>query len=106
MRIGSRYLQRLLKKFDNNVPLVAASYNAGPHRVKAWLNGFGALDVDEFIEHIPFLETRNYVKKVVSNYQVYSLLYGNKKDSLSYLSEILNVKATDSLATKETWEDI
>lgn len=106
VKIGSRYLQRLLKKFDNNVPLVAAGYNAGPHRVKAWLNGFGTLDMDEFIEHIPFLETRNYVKKVVSNYQIYSLLYGNKKDSLSYLSELLNVKATSSLATRETWDDI
>lgn len=106
VKIGSRYLQRLLKKFDNNVPLVAAGYNAGPHRVKSWLSKFGTLDMDEFIEHIPFLETRNYVKKVVSNYQIYSLLYGSKKDSLSYLSDLLNVKATDSLVTRETWEEI
>lgn len=106
VKVGSRYLQRLMKKFENLVPLVAAGYNAGPHRVKTWLNGFGSLDVDEFVEHIPFLETRNYVKKVVSNYQVYSTLYGNKKDSLSYLSEALNVKVPDSVVTKETWEDI
>lgn len=106
VKVGSRYLQRLMKKFENVVPLVAAGYNAGPHRVKTWLNSFGSLDTDEFVEHIPFLETRNYVKKVISNYQVYSTLYGSKKDSLSYLSEALNVKIPDSVVTKETWEDI
>lgn len=63
IKIGARYLQRLMVKFENTVPLVAASYNAGPHRVKTWLASFGFLEMDEFIEHIPFLETRNYVKK-------------------------------------------
>ncbi len=106
VKIGARYLQRLEKKFDKNIPLIAAAYNAGPHRVKAWLANFGNLDVDEFVEHIPFLETRNYVKKVVSNYQVYSILYSNKKDSLSYLSDALKMKVPEKVATKETWEDI
>ncbi len=106
VKIGSKYLQRLMKRFENSIPLVAAGYNAGPHRVKAWLLGFGNLDVDEFVEHIPFLETRNYVKRVVSNYHIYGLLYGAKKDALSYLSETLSVKAQDASATKETWEDI
>jgi soluble lytic murein transglycosylase len=106
VKIGSRYLQRLDKRFENNIPLVAAAYNAGPHRVATWLSSFGTLDVDEFVEHIPFLETRNYVKKVVSNFQVYSMLYSNKKDSLAYLSETLKVKLPDSVASKETWEDM
>ncbi|MGZ5279843.1 MAG: transglycosylase SLT domain-containing protein, partial [Pseudobdellovibrionaceae bacterium] len=106
VKIGARYLQRLDKKFESNIPLIAAAYNAGPHRVGNWLTNFGNLDVDEFVEHIPFLETRNYVKKVVSNYQVYSLLYSNKKDSLSYLSESLKVKSQERLVSKETWEDL
>ena len=106
VKIGARYLKRLDKKFDGNIPLVAAAYNAGPHRVGAWLMNFGNLDVDEFVEHIPFLETRNYVKKVVSNFQVYSVLYSNKKDSLSYLAETLKVKTPDRLISKETWEDL
>jgi soluble lytic murein transglycosylase len=105
IKIGARYLARLEGKFENNIPLVAASYNAGPHRVKSWLASFGALDVDEFVEHIPFLETRNYVKKVVSNYQIYARLYANKKDSLNYLAEPLNVKASE-LQTKESWDDL
>lgn len=106
IKVGSRYLQRLDKKFEKKVPLVAAAYNAGPHRVRSWLATFGSLEMDEFIEHIPFLETRNYVKKVVSNVQVYSLLYGNKKDSLSYLSEALTIRMPEKFATKETWEEI
>jgi soluble lytic murein transglycosylase len=106
VKIGARYLKRLEKKFDSNIPLIAAAYNAGPHRVGNWLNNFGNLDMDEFVEHIPFLETRNYVKKVVSNFQVYSLLYSNKKDSLSYLSDALKVKSPERLVSKETWEDL
>ena len=106
VRIGGKYLQRLSRKFEGNVPLIAAAYNAGPHRVKTWLSSFGGLDVDEFVEHIPFLETRNYVKKVVSNYQVYTLLYSKGKNGLTYLADALNVRIPVSVVTKETWEDI
>ena len=62
--------------------------------------------MDEFVEHIPFLETRNYVKKVVSNFYIYSVLYANKKEALSSLSENLKVQLPTSIASKETWEDI
>jgi soluble lytic murein transglycosylase len=106
VKIGTRYLQRLDKKFEKNVPLVAAAYNAGPHRVYTWLSAFGNLEMDEFVEHIPFLETRNYVKKVVSNYQIYSILYANKKDNLSYIAESLKVKIPSKVASKETWEEL
>ena len=74
--LGSQYLERLSRIFVGEAPLVAAGYNAGPHRVKGWLKAFGNLEIDEFIEHIPFLETRNYVKKVMRNYAVYKKLYG------------------------------
>lgn len=106
IRVGTRYLQRLMKKFDNSIPLVAAGYNAGPHRVKNWMSSFGYLEMDEFIEHIPFLETRNYVKKVVANSQIYSSLYNSKKDIVPYLAEPLSVKVQGSGDMKESWEDI
>ncbi|MGZ3803727.1 MAG: transglycosylase SLT domain-containing protein [Pseudobdellovibrionaceae bacterium] len=106
IKMGSRYLQRLMIKFDNTIPLVAAGYNAGPHRVKNWLASFGHLETDEFIEHIPFLETRNYVKKVVSNCYVYSQLYGNKKDLFSYLVDVVPYKADGQTVQKESWDDI
>jgi len=106
IKIGSRYLQRLMSKFDQNVALSAAAYNAGPHRVRGWLASFGTLDVDEFIEHIRFLETRNYVKKVVSNYYIYSQLYFKKQQGLAYLSEPLSLRFADPVPTKETWDEI
>lgn len=115
IRVGSRYLQRLMKKFSGNIPLVAAGYNAGPHRVKNWLNSFGNLDLDEFIEHIPFLETRNYVKHVVSNVQIYSRLYSHlsapesaakKTDLLGYFCEPLTLRFENVNTAKETWEEL
>ncbi len=106
IRVGTRYLQRLMKSFDNSIPLVAAGYNAGPHRVKNWLTAFGYLEMDEFIEHIPFLETRNYVKKVVTNSQIYSSLYNSKKEIVPYLADPLTVRGSKTITAKETWEDI
>ncbi len=106
IKMGSRYLQRLMVKFDNTIPLVAAGYNAGPHRVKNWLASFGHLETDEFIEHIPFLETRNYVKKVISNCYVYSQLYGNKKDLFTYLVDPVPYKNDGQTVQKESWDDI
>ncbi|MGE9743704.1 transglycosylase SLT domain-containing protein [Bdellovibrio bacteriovorus] len=106
VKIGSRYLKRLMDRFENTIPLVAAGYNAGPHRVKNWLSSFGNLETDEFIEHIPFLETRNYVKRVVSNAYIYSQLYGNKKDLFPYMAGAVPVKFQAELAGKENWDDI
>lgn len=106
IKMGARYLQRLMVKFENTIPLVAAGYNAGPHRVKNWLASFGHLETDEFIEHIPFLETRNYVKKVVSNCHVYSKLYSNKKDLFAYLVDPVPFKTDGQTIQKESWDDI
>lgn len=106
IRLGTKYLQRLLRQFDQNAALMAASYNAGPHRVRGWLASFGQLDMDEFIEHIPFLETRNYVKRVLSNAWVYNQLYGNKKDFFPLLAEPLKIRFQTMAPSKETWEDI
>lgn len=106
VKVGSKYLSRMFKVFEGNRALVAASYNAGPHRVLSWLSRFGSLDLDEFIEHIPFVETRNYVKKVMANYQVYAHLYSNQKDVFPEVARPLNIKVKEPVPTKETWEDI
>lgn len=106
IQLGSYYLSRLMKKFKNRIPLVAASYNGGPHRVHAWLHYFGDKDMDEFIEHIPFKETRNYVKKVTKYYAIYNLLYKQKTDVVSFLSEPIGFQPEGSIPTRETWERI
>lgn len=104
IRLGAHYLQRLGKRFDRQLPLVAAAYNAGPHRVENWLAGFGNLETDEFIEHIPFLETRNYVKKVVKNYGIYQNLYRKNPDTLLWLKDSIRFKLTGRPSTRESWE--
>lgn len=104
IKYGSFYLRRLMTKFNNNVPLVAAAYNGGPHRVHAWMHYFGGLDLDEFVEHIPFLETRNYVKKVSKYQAIYNLLYNKKTDTLDILAKPIGFKLEGTIPTKETWE--
>ena len=105
IQLGVRYLRRLSKTMADNMPLTIASYNAGPHRVQGWLKDFGSLDFDEFIEHIPYMETRNYVKKVLRNYEVYQLLYEKKVNALSYLSNKPTIKFEGPKPLTENWED-
>lgn len=102
--LGSQYLARLGKTFSNSFPVVAASYNAGPHRVKGWLMNFGHLEVDEFIEHIPFLETRNYVKKVLKNQHFYHALYDQKLAPPAWIIQPLGVPIPQKLSARENWE--
>lgn len=106
IRAGAFYLQRLAKKFDSQLPLIAAAYNAGPHRVDNWLSAFGKLEMDEFIEHIPFLETRNYVKKVVRNYSIYQALYSKSPDTLSWLIQPTKFNASSKPSTRESWDSM
>jgi soluble lytic murein transglycosylase len=74
LRLGARYLRKLLDWFDGNVPLAVASYNAGPVAVRRWLESAGDLELDLFVARIPYEETRNYVERVVSNYARYRYL--------------------------------
>lgn len=106
IHLGAFYLARLMKMFKEKVPLTAAAYNAGPHRVQSWLYSFGGLEMDEFIEHIPFLETRNYVKRVVSFFYVYQSLYGESKASMAWLAEPVGIRPLNPPATKESWDAI
>lgn len=104
IRFGSKYLERLGKKFDHTVQLVAAAYNAGPHRVSQWLYYFGYMQMDEWVEHIPFLETRNYVKRVTVNYMAYNELYGKGHGQELALIGPVPVQLAGAPETKETWE--
>jgi len=77
-RFGIRYLSDLLRRFDGNVPLAAAAYNAGPGRVGRWVNNNPQMEIDEYIEDIPIFQTRNYVKKVMGNYAIYNFIFEGK----------------------------
>lgn len=76
MRLGQRYLADLLKQFNGEHIMAIASYNAGPHRVKRWVSEHGdprsaSVDPIQWIEQIPFSETRNYVMRVIESLVVY-----------------------------------
>lgn len=106
IRLGTRYLSRLQKKFQGHIPLIAAGYNAGPHRGFSWLSTFGNLNMDEFIEHVPFVETRNYIKKVVRNYAVYSRLYAQKPLKYNWLTEPVAMRVSEKPSPRENWENV
>ena len=78
LTLGQSYIAKLIKDYDGYLPMAIASYNAGPTRVKQWIAQYGdprEKDVDaiDWIEQIPFSETRNYVQRVLENVQIYRL---------------------------------
>jgi soluble lytic murein transglycosylase len=75
LRLGTRYLKLVLDDFGGVQPLAAAAYNAGPNRPRRWRDG-PTLDAAAWTEGIPFNETRDYVKKVLSNAVLYSAVLG------------------------------
>jgi soluble lytic murein transglycosylase len=75
-QLGMAHLSDELTRFDGSYILTIAGYNAGPHRVKKWIKDYGdprtdAVDPVDWVESIPFKETRNYVQRVLENKQVY-----------------------------------
>ncbi|HVZ73612.1 MAG TPA: transglycosylase SLT domain-containing protein [Polyangia bacterium] len=76
VEIGSRFLGFLWKRFGGTPPLTIAGYNAGESAVEKWLGERGNLATDEFMETIPYDETRNYTKRVLASYFAYAWLYG------------------------------
>lgn len=73
---GTRHLKDLLESYDGNQIYAVAAYNGGSGNVNRWRKTFGNLRPDEFIESIPFGETREYVKKVLAGASLYRRLYG------------------------------
>ncbi|MDJ0797727.1 MAG: transglycosylase SLT domain-containing protein [Calothrix sp. MO_167.B12] len=73
--LGTWYLDHTHEQYGNNSLLAIASYNAGPGNVAKWLKTLPKEDTDEFVEAIPFNETKNYVRQVFGNYWNYLRLY-------------------------------
>ncbi len=80
IRLGSNHIDRLVSYYDGSYPLAFAAYNAGPGNVNKWLRANGdprtsSISWVEWIEKIPFFETKNYVQRVIENAAVYEHLY-------------------------------
>ncbi len=92
-RLGSTYLARLQDEFGTSPILVSVGYNAGPSRARSWITAFGdprsaGVDVVDWIEHIPFRETRNYVMRVAESLPVYRARLSGKTPPLSLSLEL------------------
>lgn len=75
LNVGARYLSKMLTRFNGNIALALAAYNAGPGAVDRWLkNGTKKDDLLLFIESVPYKETREYVAGIIRNYYWYSSL--------------------------------
>jgi soluble lytic murein transglycosylase len=75
LSFGIRYLKGMIERFGGHVERALAAYNAGPHRVDAWTAGQPEIGAEEFIESIPFTETRLYVMTILANREQYRRLY-------------------------------
>ncbi|WP_419904117.1 lytic transglycosylase domain-containing protein [Kiloniella sp.] len=76
VRLGTAYLSELIRSFKGSYVMALAGYNAGPHRVKKWIKDYGdprdpSVDVIDWIEQIPFNETRNYVQRILESHLIY-----------------------------------
>lgn len=83
IRLGTQYLRGQLNHWDGDWVKTLAAYNAGPTRVRRWVEQYGYNDPAEFIQNIPFNETRDYVQAVLRNGQIYRELYGKQKAVLA-----------------------
>ena len=83
LELGCYYLNWLMGLFEGNFAISLAGYNGGPTNARTWREKNGALDIDEFIEEIPFEQSRNYVKKILRSYAAYEAVYGREKDQFS-----------------------
>ena len=76
IELGTRYLKRMIDGFGGRVDKALAAYNAGPNRVSSWTRARPGQGAEEFIEGIPFQETRNYVMTILANREHYRRIYG------------------------------
>ncbi len=90
VKLGSHYISKLVKRYEGSYILAIAAYNAGPHNVDRWVKAYGdprALDdideVVEWVEKIPYYETRAYVQHVLSNLQIYRNILKNREQKES-----------------------
>jgi soluble lytic murein transglycosylase len=86
--LGAAHLKDLLERFDGQLPLALAGYNAGPNAARRWLPA-DAQEPDIWIENIPYNETRNYVQRILWHTVVFGWLDGKQaQDTRSWLQDV------------------
>lgn len=93
VRLGTHFIKSQIDKFEGSYVLALAAYNAGPSRVRQWINTYGdprdgSIDVVDWIELIPIYETRNYVHRILENLQYYRARLNNGKAPLQIVEDL------------------
>ncbi len=105
-RLGSTYLAQMSQRFGGNVVMISAAYNAGPARPPRWITdrgdprsgeGTSGLDVIDWIEFIPFDETRNYVQRVAESLPIYRARLGKDPHPVPFTQELTSATIPSSL---------
>jgi len=95
INFGTWYLDYTHSRFGDNTMLAIASYNAGPGAIGRWVESRGLGDPDEFVNNIPYDETRDYVSKVLGNYWNYLRLYSpSVQQQITALEQPNNINAS------------
>ncbi len=89
LQLGIGYLKRLVDDFEGSLAMATAGYNAGPGRPRRWREGGAVMEPAAWAESIPFNETRDYVKKVLSNSVLYAAQLGQPGQPLPTLKSRL-----------------
>ena len=93
--LGSSYLADLINSYNGSYVLAIAAYNAGPSNVNRWIGEYGDprtgdIDSIDWIEFMPYGETRNYVQRVIENLQIYRERLKQREDSILQIAEDIN----------------
>lgn len=93
-RLGAKYLSQMAGKFDGNVAMMSAAYNAGPSRPARWMAEYGdprngEIDIVDWVEMIPFRETQNYVMRVTESLPVYRARLGKVPLPIPFSEELV-----------------
>jgi soluble lytic murein transglycosylase len=84
IELSAWYFSSLLQRMEGRLPLAIASYNGGPHNVRAWIRSYGShMPLDAFLERIPFSETKRYVRRVLGYYTSYKAQRGQTVDLMA-----------------------
>ncbi len=110
-RLGATYLAQMADKFDGNIIMISVAYNAGPSRPPQWIERFGdprapgAMNIVDWIEHIPFRETRNYLMRVAESLVIYRARLGKPPHPVAFSAELAGATIAPAL-TKTTQNDL
>lgn len=93
-RLGAEYLRQMAERFDGNVVMVSAAYNAGPARPPRWMADYGdprkgEIDIVDWIEMVPFRETQNYIMRVTESLPVYRARLGMEPLPMPFTEELV-----------------